>query len=125
MPNLDGTDVIKPTAFDAHEQRVSRPHTYSRTEGYQVLEGERKLVEYPKWLVVGHDEDGKEIRVIAKDQAHERQLLGETVAVKESQAIAVPATDAPETDQAPDPAVPDPEPSSALNITETLEGDPT
>lgn len=32
---LDGTDVIKPTPFDAHEQVVRGPHSHSIEEGYK------------------------------------------------------------------------------------------
>jgi len=35
MANLDGTDKIVPTPYDAHEQVVRGPHTHSREEGYQ------------------------------------------------------------------------------------------
>jgi hypothetical protein len=35
MANLDGTDKIVPTPYDAHEQVVRGPHTHSADEGYQ------------------------------------------------------------------------------------------
>lgn len=35
---LDGTDDIKPTPFDAHEQVVRGHHTFSREKGYQAAE---------------------------------------------------------------------------------------
>lgn len=38
MPNLDGTEKISPTPFNAHEQVAGGHHTYSRENGYQSAE---------------------------------------------------------------------------------------
>lgn len=69
MPNLDGTDVIKPTPFDAHDKVLRESpvvHTYpDGPEGDPV-----PVHEYPK--AVAHDENGEP--VIAKDAAHEAEL---------------------------------------------------
>lgn len=66
---LDGTDVIKPTPFDAHEQvaRASHEHT---ADGLVAKEYEHQ--EYPK--AIAHDEETGE-PVIARDEEHEAELL--------------------------------------------------
>lgn len=35
MPKLDGSEALKPTPFDAHEQVVRKPHTHSQQKGYE------------------------------------------------------------------------------------------
>jgi len=77
---LDGTDTIKPTPFDAHEQVVRAPHTHEapanasaeahEASGYKPADYEHQ--EYPK--AVAHDKETGD-PVIAKDEAHEAELL--------------------------------------------------
>jgi len=47
MPNLDGTETIKPTPFDTHEQVVRQSHEHTK-DGYVAKEYEP--AEYPKHL---------------------------------------------------------------------------
>jgi murein tripeptide amidase MpaA len=82
MTNLDGTDKIVPTPFDAHEQIVREPHTHELPEsvehlmsgesGYQPTEYEHR--EYPK--AVAHTNDGEPILV---NNAEEEKAYGEAL----------------------------------------------
>jgi hypothetical protein len=60
MAKLDGTEQLKPTPFDAHEQVVRGPHTHSNAEGYQTTEA--VAAEYPK--AVAHDKETGEPVVV-------------------------------------------------------------
>lgn len=44
MQKLDGSEVFKPTPFDAHEQVVRKPHTHSKEDGYQPVKPEVEAV---------------------------------------------------------------------------------
>jgi hypothetical protein len=66
---LDGTEVLKPVPFDAHEQLVRNPHTYSREEGYTSAPATAE--EYPK--AVAHDPDTGE-PTIALNADHEDEI---------------------------------------------------
>jgi hypothetical protein len=77
MPNLDGTETLKPTPFDAHEQVVRGPHAFDKDNGYVTTdpvhdEDGEPLHEFPK--AVAHDPETGE-PVVAKDAAHEAELL--------------------------------------------------
>lgn len=82
MSKLDGTETLKPTPFDAHEQVVRQPHTFvpvknasveaHEAAGYQA-DPDFEASEYPK--AVDHREDGEP--VVARDADHEAELKGE------------------------------------------------
>lgn len=46
MPDLDGTDVIKPTPFDAHEQATRGTHVPTEIDGPDV--DPKSVQQYPK-----------------------------------------------------------------------------
>ena len=64
---LDGSEAIKPTPFDAHEQVVRSHHAHGK-DGY--VGKNYKHQEYPK--AVAHTEAGEP--VVAKDANHEDEL---------------------------------------------------
>jgi len=55
--NLDGTDRIRPTPFDAHEQIVRGPHTHSLDGGYRTAGVAEEYVpqEFPKVVDVNEE----------------------------------------------------------------------
>jgi hypothetical protein len=69
MPNLDGTEKLTPTPFDAHEKVVRGSHEHTK-DGYVAKE--YKHQEYPK--AVFYDKETGE-PVVAKDAKHEAQLV--------------------------------------------------
>lgn len=74
---LDGTGKIKPVPFDAHEQATRGEHVPTEAGVHTPLPVE----EYPK--AIDHDEKTGE-PIIAKDAAHEKQLLADRADEKES-----------------------------------------
>jgi hypothetical protein len=86
---LDGTEVIKPTPFDAHEQIVRKPHTHVGNEGgYALVDPPAEPAEYPK--AIAHDlETGEPI--IAKDADHEEELQDSLEAAKPEPVAATPS----------------------------------
>jgi len=92
MPPLDGTEPIKPTPFDAHEQIARVQHEEAPKEagyahsGLQAADPEDAVTEFPK--AVAHDE-----------------ATGEPILVnnaKEEKAYLAKAADAKAADAAPD-----------------------
>jgi hypothetical protein len=67
---LNGTEKITPTPFDAHEKVVRGTHENSK-DGLKPAEYEHQ--EYPK--AVAHREDGEP--VVATSAEHEEQLRAE------------------------------------------------
>jgi len=90
MPNLDGTETIKPTPFDTHEQIVRGPHAFDKEQGYvktdpvhtfNEKDEPMALHEYPK--AIAHNEDNTE-PIVAKDAAHEAELIEQLEAAEDA-----------------------------------------
>jgi len=84
MPNLDGTDTLSPTPFDAHEQIVRFPHKhvkagsaddlFSGKSGYVKVDYEHaeypKIVGYVDIPATAHNVEGK-LAIVAQSAADE------------------------------------------------------
>lgn len=81
MPNLDGTDVIKPVAFDAHEQATRGEHI--PTSAGSPDKDPATVAEFPKAIDhVDHPSGVGKEPVVAESADHEAELKAAAAEVK-------------------------------------------